>query len=57
MLLRRHRSMPSGTRRALEVIDRNAQLQAQLIDDFLDVSRIVAGKLRLDRAAGGRSAR
>jgi signal transduction histidine kinase/DNA-binding response OmpR family regulator len=33
--------------RALEVIERNAQIQAQLIDDLLDVSRIVSGKLRL----------
>ena len=33
--------------RALEVIDRNAQLQAQLIGDILDVSRIITGGLRL----------
>lgn len=33
--------------RALEVIERNAQIQTQLIDDLLDVSRIVSGKLRL----------
>lgn len=32
----------------LEVIQRNAQLQAQLIEDILDVSRIITGKLRLD---------
>ena len=37
-----------GTRRALEVIDRNAQLQTQLVADLLDVSRIVAGRLNLD---------
>ncbi len=37
-------------RRGLEVIERNARSQAQLIDDLLDVSRIVAGKLRLDVA-------
>jgi PAS domain S-box-containing protein len=35
------------TPRALEVIERNARLQAQLIDDLLDVSRIVSGKLRM----------
>ena len=40
-----------GTRRALEVIDRNAQLQAQLVADLLDVSRIVAGRLHLDPSA------
>jgi signal transduction histidine kinase/ActR/RegA family two-component response regulator len=34
--------------RALQVIDRNTKLQAQLIDDLLDVSRIITGKLRLD---------
>ena len=33
---------------ALETIERNARSQAQLIDDLLDVSRIVTGKLRLD---------
>ncbi|MBM4442991.1 MAG: response regulator, partial [Candidatus Rokubacteria bacterium] len=34
--------------RGLEVIDRNARHQAQLIEDLLDVSRIITGKLRLD---------
>jgi signal transduction histidine kinase/CheY-like chemotaxis protein len=33
--------------RGLEAIERNARLQAQLIDDLLDVSRIVTGKLRV----------
>jgi signal transduction histidine kinase len=37
--------------RALETIERNALNQSQLIDDLLDVSRIVAGKLRLDVSA------
>jgi signal transduction histidine kinase len=37
-----------ATERALEVIERNARAQAQLVDDLLDVSRIVAGKVRLD---------
>jgi CheY-like chemotaxis protein len=35
-------------RRGLEIIERNASLQARLIDDILDVSRILAGKLRVD---------
>jgi len=35
---------------ALESIARNARSQAQLIDDLLDVSRIITGKLRLDVA-------
>jgi PAS domain S-box-containing protein len=34
--------------RALETIDRNAKLQSRLIEDMLDVSRIISGKLRLD---------
>ena len=34
--------------RALQAIERNAVAQAQLIEDLLDVSRIVSGKLRLD---------
>src|SRR5262249_9276742 len=33
---------------AIRVIERNATAQAQLIDDLLDVSRIVSGKMRLD---------
>ncbi len=33
--------------RAMEIIERNATAQAQLIEDLLDVSRIVAGKLQL----------
>src|SRR5437867_8578561 len=36
------------TRRALETIERNAKAQAQLVDDMLDVSGIVTGKLRLN---------
>jgi PAS domain S-box-containing protein len=36
---------------ALESIERNTQLQAQLINDLLDVSRIIAGKLELERRA------
>jgi signal transduction histidine kinase len=32
----------------LEIIQRNALLQAQLVEDILDVSRIVSGKLRME---------
>ena len=39
---------PATTKRALEIIERNTRLQAQLIEDLLDVSRIISGKLRLD---------
>jgi len=35
--------------RGLEVIERNTKLLAQLIEDLLDVSRIVTGKLRIER--------
>jgi NO-binding membrane sensor protein with MHYT domain/CheY-like chemotaxis protein len=35
-------------RRGLETIERNARSQAQLIDDLLDMSRIISGTLRLD---------
>jgi signal transduction histidine kinase len=34
--------------RALEVIERNARVQAKLIDDLLDISRITSGTLHLD---------
>lgn len=34
--------------RAIEVIRRNARMQVQMIDDLLDVSRIITGKLRLN---------
>ena len=35
-------------RHAVEVIERSARTQAQLVEDLLDVSRIMAGKMRLD---------
>jgi CheY-like chemotaxis protein len=38
------------TTHALETIERNAKLQVQLIDDLLDVSRILQGKLSLNVA-------
>jgi signal transduction histidine kinase/ActR/RegA family two-component response regulator len=37
-----------GRQRALDAIERNATLQARLVDDLLDVSRIVSGKLELE---------
>ncbi|HEY9402449.1 MAG TPA: ATP-binding protein [Pyrinomonadaceae bacterium] len=36
--------------RAVETIERNARAQAQLVEDILDVSRVITGKLRLDIA-------
>lgn len=39
---------PAIARRGIESIERNAKAQAQLIEDLLDVSRIISGKVRLD---------
>jgi signal transduction histidine kinase/CheY-like chemotaxis protein len=47
-LLRGRPADEARTERALEAIERNAVAQARLIEDLLDVSRIVSGKLRLD---------
>lgn len=47
--LLRNRQLDEATAtRALEVIERSARTQSQLIDDLLDLSRITSGKLRLD---------
>lgn len=35
------------TTEAIEIIERNAQMQCKLIEDLLDVSRIIAGKMQL----------
>jgi PAS domain S-box-containing protein len=43
-----HRDDPAIVARGLDVIARNTRVQAQLISDLLDISRIVAGKLRLE---------
>ncbi len=43
-------TLDQGTvKRAVETIDRNAKSQAQLIEDILDVSRMITGKLRLNK--------
>lgn len=47
-LLRNGKLDAAKATQALETIDRNAQLQVQLIDDLLDISRILQGKLRLN---------
>jgi PAS domain S-box-containing protein len=39
----------AGTPRALETIERNARVLSQIVGDLLDVSRIVSGKLELDK--------
>ncbi|MEP1060990.1 MULTISPECIES: ATP-binding protein [Cyanophyceae] len=46
-LLRNGKLDATRTTQALETIERNAQLQVQLIDDLLDISRILRGKLVL----------
>jgi PAS domain S-box-containing protein len=47
----RGRAVDAATlQRGLEVIDRNAAAQAVLIEDMLDMARVVSGKLRLDMA-------
>jgi signal transduction histidine kinase/ActR/RegA family two-component response regulator len=47
-LLRRGGVEKDEVGEGLSIIERNARLQAQIIDDLLDMSRIVSGKLRLD---------
>jgi signal transduction histidine kinase/ActR/RegA family two-component response regulator len=47
-ILRSGQLDPEKTARALDVIERNARAQAQLIGDLLDISRIISGKLRLE---------
>ncbi|MES2960181.1 MAG: PAS domain S-box protein [Pseudomonadota bacterium] len=39
---------PEDIERAVAVIDRNARAQVQLIDDLLDLSKVLSGKIRLD---------
>ena len=46
-MLRKGQVQGDAAKRALETIVRNANAQLQLIDDLLDVSRVAAGKLRL----------
>jgi PAS domain S-box-containing protein len=47
-LLRTGKLDDKSTAHAVETIERNARAQAQLIEDLLDVSRIITGNLRLD---------
>jgi signal transduction histidine kinase len=46
-LLRGGRLPPEKAKHALDTIDRNARSQTQLVDDLLDVSRIITGKLHM----------
>jgi len=47
-LMRQRKLDEKAIDRAIETIERNASLQAQLIEDILDVSRIIRGKLHLN---------
>src|SRR2546427_12743408 len=47
-MLRGARLSPEQAARALETIERNTWWQAKLIDDLLDVSRIISGKMQLE---------
>ena len=47
-MLRQHSLDDEGRARAIEIIERNARSQQQLIGDILEVSQIIRGQLRLD---------
>jgi PAS domain S-box-containing protein len=47
-ILRGREDLDQEMIQALETIDRNARVQAQIIEDLLDMSRIISGKVRLD---------
>ena len=47
-MLNKNKLDPAVARRGIESIERNARAQAQLIEDLLDVSRIISGKVRLE---------
>ena len=51
--LERDRTLPDPARRGFETIRRNAELEARLIDDLLDVTRVASGKLDLRPEAVG----
>jgi CheY-like chemotaxis protein/nitrogen-specific signal transduction histidine kinase len=48
-MLQSGRLSAARTLEAIDVISRNARLQGQLIEDILDVSRIISGKLEIER--------
>lgn len=47
-VLRMSRDQPGEVAHSIEVIERNARMQAQLIDDLLDLGRITSGKMTLN---------
>jgi PAS domain S-box-containing protein len=46
--LERNADLPAGTRKQIQIVRRNAELEARLIDDLLDLTRIAKGKLQLE---------
>jgi signal transduction histidine kinase/CheY-like chemotaxis protein len=47
-ILKKDLASPERAKAAAEVIERNGRIQAQLIEDLLDMSRILSGKMRLN---------
>jgi PAS domain S-box-containing protein len=47
-LLRERSARPEDYQRGLETIERNVRIQAQIINDLLDMSRIISGKIHLE---------
>jgi signal transduction histidine kinase len=47
-LLRERSARPEDYQRGLETIERNVRVQAQIINDLLDMSRIISGKIHLE---------
>ncbi|UQA56287.1 PAS domain S-box protein [Polyangium aurulentum] len=47
-MLRSGQLPPERRERALETVERNAKVQAQLVEDLLDISRMMSGKLRIE---------
>jgi signal transduction histidine kinase len=48
-ILRSGQVNAAGAARGLEILERSVRLQAKLIEDLLDLSRILAGKLRIEK--------
>jgi signal transduction histidine kinase/CheY-like chemotaxis protein len=47
-LLRQHNASGEDIKRGLETIDRNVRAQTQIVNDLLDMSRIISGKIHLE---------
>jgi signal transduction histidine kinase len=50
-IARRRADAPAEVRRAMDVIDNNTTVQQRLIEDLLDLNRVVSGTLALDKVA------